>query len=405
MESAFAQFTLDASLRPRFEYRHGYKTLFPDNVDPATFVSQRTRLNFGYNTEDLHLYISTQDVRVWGETAQSNTPEDNGLSVHEAWAQIFLRPDISFKLGRQEIVYDDQRILGNSNWGQRARNHDAAVFKYQPSTIKLHLGFAYNQEKEVLTGNVLNINNYKSLQYLWVNKNWEKINASFLFLNNGLQFINETDPSKNETRYSQTTGFHLVSKISTVKISSNLFYQFGHDLANNNINAYLVSLQGNIPVMQQLNLGLGGELQSGNDYGTPSDGQNKAFTPLYGTNHKFNGYMDYFYADNHKDNVGLIDVFGQANFDFNSRSGFILNFHKFFAPSKIDSDISADLGFEIDLVTSYSLNKFVVAKAGYSHFFASEGIERVKNNYDSNTNNWGWLMISINPVLFISKNE
>jgi hypothetical protein len=34
---------LSTELRPRFEYRHGYKTLIPDDVDAAMFVSQRTR--------------------------------------------------------------------------------------------------------------------------------------------------------------------------------------------------------------------------------------------------------------------------------------------------------------------------------------------------------------------------
>ncbi|HBC04625.1 MAG TPA: hypothetical protein DC015_10640, partial [Aequorivita sp.] len=76
----FSQFTIDAELRPRFEYRHGYKTLFPDNADPATFVSQRTRLNFGYKTEKLHFYLSPQDVRVWGDVPQLNVADENGFS-------------------------------------------------------------------------------------------------------------------------------------------------------------------------------------------------------------------------------------------------------------------------------------------------------------------------------------
>ena len=33
--------------------------------------------------------------------------------------------------------------------------------------------------------------------------------------------------------------------------------------------------------------------------------ENNSFTPFYGTNHKFNGHMDYFYVGNHIGNVGL----------------------------------------------------------------------------------------------------
>ena len=30
-------FTADADIRPRFEYRHGFNSLFPDNADPAAY--------------------------------------------------------------------------------------------------------------------------------------------------------------------------------------------------------------------------------------------------------------------------------------------------------------------------------------------------------------------------------
>ena len=55
---AIAQFNISAELRPRFEYRHGYKTLMPDDVKAASFVSPRTRLNTQYVHENLKLYLS-----------------------------------------------------------------------------------------------------------------------------------------------------------------------------------------------------------------------------------------------------------------------------------------------------------------------------------------------------------
>lgn len=403
LEPVFAQFTIDASLRPRFEYRHGYKTLFPNNADPATFVSQRTRLNFSYKTEKLHFYLSPQDVRVWGDVPQLNVADENGFSLHQAWAGILLVQDLSLKIGRQEIVYDDQRFFGNVNWAQQGRSHDAAILKFEPENIKIHFGAAYNQDGESLTGNVLTKKTYKSLQYLWFHKNFNNINASFLFVNNGLQYIDEIDETKNDTRYSQTAGIHLNGAIDKFKFRSNLYYQFGKDVSNNSLNAYLVSLEAGYTATKNLSFGLGGELLSGNEYGAPKDGKNKAFNPLYGTNHKFNGFMDYFYVGNHIDDVGLVDFHGNISYSFSNKSNFAVNLHKFFAASKIDSDTSKDLGFEIDLVTSYSINEFVGVKAGYSHFFTSKGIESVKNNYDDNSNDWAWIMISIDPVLFTWK--
>ncbi|MBK5212786.1 MAG: hypothetical protein JJE55_03875 [Flavobacteriaceae bacterium] len=58
------------------------------------------------------------------------------------------------------------------------------------------------------------------------------------------------------------------------------------------------------------------------------------------------------------------------------------------------------MGFEIDLVTSQKISEYVDIQAGYSQYFASKGIKFVKNNFDGNTNNWAWVMLTIDPVLF-----
>ena len=67
----FAQFTLDGEIRPRFEYRNGFKIILDSTQDHAAFVDQRTRLNFGYKTEGYIFKISVQDIRVWGSQPQT----------------------------------------------------------------------------------------------------------------------------------------------------------------------------------------------------------------------------------------------------------------------------------------------------------------------------------------------
>lgn len=396
---AYSQFTLDAELRPRFEYRHGYKSLFPDHANPAAFISQRTRLNFGFKSEKLQIYVSPQDVRVWGDVQQMNVKDENGLSVYQAWGEVFFTPEIAIKVGRQEIVYDDQRILGNVGWAQQGRSHDAFLLKWEPNNLKLHLGTAYNQDKERITGNILTTNTYKSLQYLWLHKDWKNLAASFLYLNNGLQYIDGSNSSFNETRYSQTAGFHLMTKPGKFQLASNLFHQFGRDLANNDLDAYLLSLEAGYTINTQFGLGLGAEFQSGNDSGFPGNEKNHAFTPLYGTNHKFNGLMDYFYVGNHLNNVGLIDLHGNLKYNFSSKSNLNLAVHQILSAAEMKKEASKNLSFEVDLTASYQLQKHVGLQAGYSHFFASKGIETLQNNFDGNTNNWAWVMMTINPVL------
>jgi len=400
-----AQLKVDAELRPRFEYRHGYKTLFADNLDPAAFVVQRTRLNTSYKMEKLNFYISIQDVRVWGDVPQLNTADNNGLSLHQAWAKITVTNTISTKIGRQEIIYDDSRFFGNVNWASQARSHDLALFQYKKDHFKFDLGLAFNQDGEALNNNTLTTpKTYKSFQYVWLHKNWTNLAASFLLLNNGMQYIDTVDDTKNETRFSQTIGTHLKYKKNKLSLSSNLYYQTGKDVNDNSLSAYLISLEAKYKLSNKAKLGLGAELQSGNDYGSPTNGDNNAFTPLYGTNHKFNGFMDYFYVGNHLNNVGLIDIHLNANFKIKSKSSLYLAFHNFSAAADIGSTIDQQLGNELDVVYTHKLNKEVAIKAGYSHMFTSDGMEALKANTDGNINNWGWVMLIIKPTLFKNSN-
>jgi Alginate export len=401
-----AQIRIDAEIRPRFEYRHGYITLFPDDVDPAAFVSQRTRLNAYYKKDKLIFYLSMQDVRVWGDVRQLNISDKNGFGVHQAWGQLLFDPNLSLKLGRQEIIYDDHRLFGNVGWTQQARSHDAALIKYQKETFKFDLGFAFNQDGPALSGTILtNPGTYKSIQFAWLHKDWKNLSGSFIFLNNGLQYIDDKDADNNETRYSQTLGSHLKFNKGKVGLIGNLYYQFGKDKANNDLSAYLLGLEGYYNFFQKLRAGLGVELQSGNDNGTPSGGNNYAFTPFYGTNHKFNGFMDYFYVGNHINSVGLLDIYFKAVLKVNPKSSLITFVHNFSAAADLPDTDSRQLGTEMDFVYDYIFDKNINIKAGYSHMFASNGMEILKNNFDGNVNNWGWVMITIKPTLFNSESK
>ena len=132
--TARSQLTVSGQLRTRTEFRDGLGTLISKNNKPAFFTSQRSRLTFNYKTNRVIFQTSLQDVRVWGQDASTISNADgNKLGVHEAWAEIVLsnKKDTSFqhspvdyfavKVGRQELMYDDSRLLGSLDWRQQAR--------------------------------------------------------------------------------------------------------------------------------------------------------------------------------------------------------------------------------------------------------------------------------------------
>jgi len=387
---AHAQFGLSAELRPRVEYSHGYGTLASENQDPSIFTSQRTRLNFDYSMDLLKVGIVLQDVRLWGGQPQQVANEDFATSIHQAWAEIFFTPVFSLKAGRQELVYDDHRIFGNAGWAQQARSHDLALFKYSGS-INVHLGIAHHENSNRRDNYYDGPDAYKDMQFLWINQPLPGITWSLLFLNNGWPVTTETN---QKTRYSQTFGTHLEIPLDRLAFAGNFYYQTGKDVEDISLQAYNALAEFNFQLTDPIKVGLGYEILSGTDYNEAE--KNKSFTPFYGTNHKFNGYMDYFYVGNHLNSVGLQDAY--ARFIASSlNTTFNLDVHYFASAAEISPVADKYLGTEIDLTLTQILNPATRISFGYSHMFAGESMEILKGGSKDATHNWAYIMLTVNP--------
>lgn len=396
-------FDIDADVRARFEYRHGFNNLFPDDADPAAFVHQRTRLNLGYKSEKLQLFIAVQDVSTWGDTRQILPVDGNdSFSLFQAYALLNLNENWSTKVGRQVIAYDNQRIFGGLDWAMQGRFHDAAILKYQRDGFKMDLGGAFSQEKPVNDGNAYRITGfftYKTMQYAYLKKAWGNSSASFLFLNTGFQDFTEPDNiTPDGVYYRHTMGSYFEFPIENVNMAGTAYYQFGKANSNTDLSAYEVSLEATYKPGSTL-FGLGMEMLSGTDQ--QGESKNRSFFPLYGTNHKFNGFMDYFYVGNHANNVGLNDVYGKAVFKTGQKSNLLIKAHYFMANGKLQNNADNYLGTEVDLVYTNNLMKFVKINMGYSHMFASDSMSSIKGGRSNdNINNWAWVQLIVNPRLF-----
>jgi hypothetical protein len=398
---AQAQFSLTGELRPRTEYRHGFSSLIGQDEDEAFFISQRARLNFRYGKDELTFFVSLQDIRVWGEVPQLNRSDINS-SIHEAWGEIRFNPTLSLKLGRQELVYDNARILGNVDWAQHARSHDLALLKWKTGErSQLHAGLAFNQESERRVFTTYTLNNYKTMQFLWFNHKTENTNASLLFLSNGIQ----ATPAK--TVFSQTTGGRITQKVSGLDLSASAYIQTGRDGNERDLSAWYLAAEGAYAFSSAFRGALGFEYLSGTDLadaGNPN-ATNRSFNPLYGTNHAFNGHMDYFYVGNHINSVGLVNPYFSAQYTKNKiqLQGFL---HLLFADGALyesgnpTQEMSPYLGTEIDLVMAYTFSPQTSIRTGYSQLLATESMQRIKGGDHEELQNWFWVMVVLKPSLW-----
>ena len=146
---------------------------------------------------------------------------------------------------------------------------------------------------------------------------------------------------------------------------------------------------------------------SGNDFTDDARVDQNAFTPFYGTNHKFNGWMDYFYVGNHGGNVGLVDI--NAKFIYKKGNFFLKLIPHYFMPAGKAEYVDADentqdlksLGTEIDIWAGYHIvPKVASIQFGYSHMLPTESMLALKGiatDADLDTSNWAWVMLVIKP--------
>ncbi|AUC84055.1 hypothetical protein CW731_01560 [Polaribacter sp. ALD11] len=395
-------FKLSSEIRPRFENRHGYKTLIKSGEEGANFISQRTRLNFDYQQEKLTLGVSLQNVRVWGDVS-TLASKDNANSFHQAWAAYQFTDNFSLKFGRQEIIYDDSRIFGNVGWAQQARSFDAAIAKIKTSENgKLELGYSLNNDAEQLTNSVYtNVAGYKTFQFAWYHTAINNLGLSFLALNNGVEFLNSK--TEEELNYSQTFGSRVTYKLGKLSLDGSVYFQTGKILENSVSANYF---GGNIKynVSEEFNFGLGAEYLSGKDMNDTST-KIKSFNPVFGTNHKFNGFMDYFYVGNHINSVGLVDINATLSYSKNKFSAKVIP-HLFSSAADVykgSSKMNTNLGTEIDVVLGYKIAENVLLNGGFSKMFGTDSLEVLKNGDSSADNSWTWLMITFKPTLFATK--
>jgi hypothetical protein len=409
----YGQFTTEGQYLLRPEFRNGYNKLIDQNDMPVTFIAHRFRIESKYQFDNIELYLSLQDIRTWGSTATTKLT-DNYFSAYEAYVKINLNEHWKLKLGRQELNYDNVRFLGNLDWALQGRSHDFALAQYKKGNSKLDFGGGYNQNATTLAFEHYSVKgNFKTAQFARYENKFKNINYALFFWNNGLEQI-KSDSAGNfiekKIRFSPTLGLSkLEYKIKNTTLSAFYYYQGGRDIQNKRMEAFDANFQVSSILLQNKETGskvivtIGGETLSGTS-NLDNNSLNRSFSPLYGTNHPHNGYMDLFYVGGaHENSVGLHDVYIRFKYEPKKNLFFSVNVHRFTAYADVydvstEAKLNKNLGKEIDVTFGYVISKSLSLQGGYSHFFAENTFVYLQNLNNANpTQNWAYLMLIVRP--------
>lgn len=420
-EISAQDFLIDAELRPRMEMRNGYQKPLTTEQKPSFLISNRTRLGAEFDSKMIKARFTIQDARVWGQ----NRIEANniGLSFFEAWAELNFAKNFGFRIGRQALSYDYKRLFGESDWTMFGKSHDLGVLKYVNDSIKLYVdfGMAYNTDGENNMETVYdNPKLYQAMTFLHMEKlfcNTFKTSAMFVeesFQNLQNDSLNQQYIDGHYRRFTIGANFEMNNKKIPVNFILTGYYQLGNSVAKTDsidgksvhkkLNSFLLAALINYRIIKQLEVCIGGDFYSGSDFYSEKD---NTWNKLYGTNHSYNGSMEYW---RDVPNEGLVDIYGGIKGFFGQKVTASMLYH-FFMTEKILQTAGTSgkaLGSEIDLTVKYDIFKFVRFEGGWSIYFNSENTKLMKHigrEVETCFQHWVYASLKINPQLFNTKNH
>ena len=413
------QLTIDANLMSRGEIRQGG---FPQttevenkNENRSAFISNRVRMTVNYERDNLALKITAQHSGVWGAEGGGK------FNIYEAWAHLKTNNGLFARFGRQELVYDDERILGNNDWAMAALYHDALKMGYEGHGHKAHAIIAYNQNSKNVNGGTFYQNGsqiYKTMQTVWYHYDIPKtpLGASLLFMNIGMECGTEED---YKTNFQQLIGGYVSYKPRNLSLEAAYYHQMGKasldysSTATLPINAWMAAGKASYQFNRQLTGYAGYDYLSGDEeFVVPKQGmmgltkhtKMSAFTSTFGSTHKFYGAMDFFYVSAYYGTFspGLQNLFAGVIYKPLKGLSFDASYHYLATTTEL-KEMDKTLGHEIELRASYNFMKDCRFGMGFSFMKGTETLEALKRSTDNKKLQWGWLMLNISPRIFYSK--
>jgi len=397
-----AQFTVDAQYRNRFNFSDGYGKLAAEGSTPAALITQRTRLSIGYETDLLKIKLTPQDVRVWGDEQLSTSTgvfgDNSSLELFEAFFELKTGKSGWLSVGRQQLVYDGQRILAARNWNQTGIAYDVVLYKWNPKGWNVHIGSSWNSTAENTSDNFYDPARIKSLNFIWAK---HKLSANWDFSLTHVASGVTKSATENKLYFRQTTGIYSTYKSDKWNIWGNIYYQFGKNQAGIKVSAVLIDAEGSYKA-GKLSSGIGLSYLSGNSKTGTELETDHLFNILYGARHQYFGFIDYFrdFSSQTKQG-GLADYYFFLDLKFSKKTSLRNTGHYFrLAQTNPTTPDDKNLGYENDLIVKHQFTTWGALESGYMFFLPTSSLEVIQGVSNHKFSQFFYLQLTITPTLF-----
>lgn len=408
-KTAAQAITIGGEVRTRTEVRNGAQAPLYDSLGTALVTVMRSRINMAYTTNEMKAKVVLQDTHVFGQTSPTALSTST-LGVYEAWGEYLLSPGLSFAIGRQAIEYDDKRLISASNWSNTGNAHDLALLKYTSTDFTIHLGAAWNNATDTYQETTYTTS-YKSMAYIWAAKPLGDFNLTGLWINEGYLRTNANAilqqglTNYDRKWYRNTIGGNLGYSAENFPVTfyGTGYYQFGHGTTGKELDAYLLAYKLQAKASKKVAFDLGTDYFSGSKYDIAST-EDHTFNKLFGSNHTFNGSMEYWKS---LPKGGLVDLYFGPEVTIGSKLKAEASYHAFsLAQQYSKTAYHKGLGSELDLTFTYPVSPTLALQGGWSGYFTNgleNTIKSLKTNLDKQFPQWAFIMITFKPTFLSVK--
>ena len=300
---------------------------------------------------------------------------------------------VTFRAGRQELVYGAHRLIGPLDWANVHRTFDGGKAMVKLSkTHSLDVFFVHPVITEIEEPNSANrdvnfggIYDTLGLPKFMGDKANSKLELYGLYLGR-TDAVYPTDGVGDEDRYTVGARFSSTPKPFDIDIEG--AYQFGQ-FGSGDISAWSFAVEGGYTFAGAAftpRVFLGFDIASGDD--DRGDGDVQTFNQLFPTGHPFFGYIDVVGRQNIIDLHPGVEITPLVDKAWAKKVTMRGEYHLFWRESSEDALYNAagavlrngagvdstEIGSEIDLLLTWQIDRHAGAYVGYSHFFAGEFI-------------------------------
>ncbi len=396
--------------RPRTELRYGYRQLPSDTSNAAFFTSHRARINLSFKSNNFLIHASMQDIRVWGDENDRN--EKGHAQFYEFYVEPQITDNISARIGRQRISYDNQRLFSENDWRQTGARHEAVRFIYKKPKLQVDFIGAFNQNEARLFETNYNIqwNRYKVLLANFIKYELTpKVSLTTINYTDGYQQPGNPDA----IHYKFTSGGRVEYSNNNLTLTFASYYQYGKINTGERHRAYYFEPELRYKTSNFHSLRLGAQVFSGD--GNTSDGTSRAFLAQYGSVNRHNGRMDYtsrqISTNNHE---GIINPYLAQDFKLNEKLTLSWDSHILATQVSINVNEQAGnqvldkfYGWENDLRLRFKPNNYTDVLVSYNFLIAGETLEYLPEGKGRSRNNlpsFAFVQITWTPELLRLKN-